>query len=234
MLGVIVNTVAVIIGSIIGLLCKKGLPEKLTKAVMIGIGLCTLYIGISGSLSSENAIIVIISIVLGAICGTLLDLDGKINSLGSFIGKKFKKDDSSSSSVAEGFVTSSLLFCIGAMTITGSLSAGLSGDNSVLFTKSVLDFISAIMLSASLGIGVLCSAAFVLVFQGLIVILAQYISPFLTTGSINEMTAVGSLLIIGLGLNLIGVTKIKVSNYLPAIVFAPIVCYLWALLSSVI
>jgi uncharacterized membrane protein YqgA involved in biofilm formation len=223
MLGVIVNTVAVIIGSLTGLFFKRMVPEKLIKDVMIGIGLCTLYIGISGALKGKNTLILIISIVVGAIIGTLLDLDGLVTRVGDFFTRRVKKNGSTIS-VTEGFVTASLLFCIGAMTIVGSLNAGLTGDNEMLFTKSLLDLISAIMLSATLGIGVLFSAAFVLVFQGSIVLLAGYLQPVITAASIAEITCAGSLIILALGLNILGITKIKVANYLPAIIVVPILC----------
>ena len=188
MLGVIVNTFTVIVGSIIGLLFKKGIPERVTSAIMKGIGLCTLYIGISGSLKGENTLILIISMVIGISIGTLIDIDDKINTLGNFIEKKFNKGGGEVS-VSKGFVTASLLFCIGAMTIVGSLNAGLTGDNEMLFTKSTLDFFSACMLSVSLGIGVLFSSAFVFVFQGAIVLAAVFISPILTDAAIAEMNA---------------------------------------------
>ena len=231
MIGVLVNTVAVIIGSFIGLFCKKGIPEHVSKAVMIGIGFCTVYIGVSGSLSGENTLVVIVSIVLGAIIGTLLKLDKCLNGLGDWVSSKLHSEGSS---VAEGFVTASLLFCVGSMTIVGSLNAGLSGNNELLFTKSLLDFISSIMLSASLGIGVLCSAVFVLVFQGGIVLLAGMLTPILTQGAINEMTCVGSLLIIALGLNLTGISKFKVADYLPSILLAPAVYWLFDFVSGLI
>ena len=223
LIGVIVNTLAVIIGSLVGLLFKKGIPDRVSSAVMTGIGLCTIYIGVSGSLSGENVLIVIISVVIGAIIGTLLKLDKRINDLGDLIGRKLRRSNGQTS-VAEGFVTGCLLFCIGSMTIVGSLNAGLTGDNKMIFTKSCLDLVSSCMLSASLGIGVIFSAAFVLVFQGGLVLLAQVLQPVLTTSAINEITCIGSLLIIALGLNIIGVTKIKTADYLPAIVIAPIAC----------
>jgi uncharacterized membrane protein YqgA involved in biofilm formation len=226
MIGVLVNTATVLFGSLIGLIFKRGIPKKLTEAVMIGIGLCTIYIGISGALKGENTLILIGSIVLGAIIGTAIDLDKRLNALGELIGKKFKKVDGGSVSVAEGFVTASLLFCIGAMTIVGSLTAGLTGDNEMIFTKSLLDLISSLILSVSLGVGVICAAAFVFVFQGALVLLAQYLQPVLTLSAINEITCAGSLIIIALGLNLLGVTKIKVANYLPAIVIAPLICWI--------
>lgn len=230
MLGVLVNTLTVIVGSLVGLLCKKGIPKKLTDAVMLGIGLCTLYIGFSGSLKGENTLILIGSMVLGAITGTALNIDGAITRLGNWVESRFKKSESAKTTIAEGFVTASLLFCVGAMTIVGSLNAGLHGDNELLFTKATLDLVSSAMLAASLGCGVLCAAVFVFVFQGAIVLLAQYLVPVLTTAAIAEMTCAGSLLIVALGLNLIGITKIKVANYLPAMVFAPLLCWLVALI----
>lgn len=226
MLGVLVNTVAVIIGSLIGLVFNKGIPKKYSDGIMVAIGLCTIYIGISGALKGENILVLIISMVLGTAIGTKLDIDKGINLLGDFLENKAnrnKKDKEKPGSVARGFITASLLFCIGAMAIVGSLNAGLSGDNEMLFTKSVLDLISSVILAASLGIGVLFAAAFVLVFQGAIVILAQFLQPILTDGAISEITCAGSLMILALGFNLLGITKIKVANYLPALIIAPIV-----------
>lgn len=229
MTGVLVNTGTILIGSAVGLLFKKGIPERVTNAVMIGLGLCTLYIGIDGALQGENVLIVIASMVLGAIVGTLLDIDGAINRLGKWIEGKFQKQGGGKVSVAEGFVTASLLFCVGAMTINGSLNAGISGDNSLLFTKSMLDLFSSIMLTASLGFGVMLSAVFVFVFQGALTLLAGVLAPALTPLAIAEMTCAGSLIIVAIATNLIGITKIKVADYLPAIVFAPVICWIVSL-----
>ena len=229
MTGVLVNTGTILVGSAVGLLFKKGIPERVTNAVMIGLGLCALYIGIDGALQDENVLIVSASMVLGAIVGTLLYLDGAINGLGKWIEGKFQKQEGGKVSVAEGFVTASLLFCVGAMTINGSLNAGISGDNSLLFTKSMLDLFSSIMLTASLGFGVMLSAVFVLVFQGALVLLAGVLAPVLTPLAIAEMTSAGSLIIVAIATNLIGITKIKVADYLPAIVFAPIICWIVSL-----
>lgn len=222
MFGVIVNVITVILGSCIGLLFKKGIPEKVSTAAMVGLGACTLYIGISGSLCGENVLIVIASIVLGVIAGTLLNIDGAVNRLAKAIETKFKKDNKGIS-LAEGLVTATLLFCVGSMTVTGSIQAGLTGDNSVLITKATLDFVSSMMLASSLGLGVLLSSVSVLVIQGGLVLLAGLIAPFMSTGAINEMTCVGSILIIMIGTNLMGITKIKVADFLPAILFAPII-----------
>ena len=232
MLGVFVNTVAVIIGSTFGLLCKKGISEKFSSAIMTGIALCTVYIGISGALKGENTIVLILSMVLGAVVGTALDLDGALNRLGGLVEKKFQRPGEKSG-IAQAFVTASLLFCVGAMTIVGSLTAGLTGDNEMLFTKSVLDLISSSMLSVSLGIGVLFSSLFVLAFQGAIVLCAGLLEPFLDAAAINEIICSGSLLIIGLGLNMLGVTKIKIANYLPAFFFAPVLLKLVSLIPGI-
>lgn len=221
---VFVNTAAVLVGSVIGLLCKKGIPQKLADAVMLGIGLCTVYMGLSGALAGENTLVLILSMVLGALTGTALDLDGRIEAFGGFLGRRFAKG--SGGNVAQAFVTGCLLFCIGAMTMVGALNVGLSGDGQMLYTKSVLDLISSMMLAASLGVGIVFSAAFVLLFEGSLVLLAQFLAPLLVQSVIAEITCVGSVLILALGLNIIGVTKIKVSNYLPAIFFAPAVYWL--------
>ena len=229
MLGVIVNTITVLIGSTVGLICKRAVPERITKAIMLAIGLCTIYIGISGTLEGENTLVLIVSMVFGTAVGTAIDLDRQITRLGELMNRRFKRKDGSVS-LTEGFVTGSLLFCVGAMTIVGSLNAGRRGDNEMLFTKSLLDLVSSCMLSVSLGIGVLFSAAFVFVFQGALVLLAQFLAPVLSAAAIAEITCAGSLMILALGLNLIGLTKFKVANFLPALLFSPLFSWLFTLL----
>ena len=223
MLGVLVNVGTVLIGSLVGLLLKRGIPEKVTEALMTGIGLCTVFIGISGALQGENTLVLILSMAIGTVIGTLLDIDKQLNRLAAYVEARFKQKDGQVT-VAEGFVTASLLFCVGAMTIVGSLQAGLTGDCETLYTKATLDLISSCVLAASLGIGVLLSDIFVFIFQGGLVLLAGLIAPFLSEYAIGEMTCAGSVLIIALGLNLIGVTKIKVANYLPVILIPPVLC----------
>ena len=229
MLGVIVNTITVLIGSTVGLICKRAIPERITRAIMLAIGLCTVYIGISGSLEGENALVLILSMVFGTAVGTAIDLDRRITQFGELVNQKFKRANGGVS-LTEGFVTASLLFCVGEMTIVGSLNAGLRGDNEMLFTKSLLDLISSCMLSVSLGVGVMCAAAFVFVFQGALVLLAQFLAPILSAAAIAEITCAGSLMILALGLNLIGLTKLKVANFLPALIFAPLFTWLFSLL----
>ncbi len=222
MIGVIVNVITVIIGSSIGLILKKGIPEKVNKAAMIGLGACTLYIGISGSLCGENTLILIASIILGAIIGTLINIDGRINNVVKKFEMKLNKKDSNAS-IAEGIISATLLFCVGSMTVTGAIQAGIAGDNTLLITKAMLDLVSSMMLASSLGVGVLFSAIAVFVIQGGLVLLAGLISPLLSIGAVNEMTCVGSILIIMIGTNLMGITKIKVADFLPSIIFAPII-----------
>lgn len=220
MFGVFINSATVIIGSIIGMVFRNLIPKKMTDGIMTGIGLCTIYIGVDGALKGDNTLVLILSMAFGAIIGYALDLDGKINSLADFVTGKFSKNGDSKGA-AQGFVTASLIFCVGAMTIVGSIQAGVSGDNTLLITKSILDLVSSLALAATFGFGVLLSAAFVLVFQGGLVLLSGFIAPYLTTALQNEMICAGSVLIIGLGLNIIGVAKIKVANYLPAMFIAP-------------
>lgn len=226
MAGVLVNTIAVFLGGILGLLGGKLLSEKLNKAAMQALALCVLYIGISGALKGENVLFTIAAMVLGSITGTLLDIDGKITRLGEKV-QQLSKDRFGP--VAEGFVTASLLFCVGAMAVTGSLDAGLRGDNATLYAKSALDFVAAIMLASTLGFGVALSGLAVLLYQGAIALLAGLLSPILTTAAVNEMACAGSLLIIALSLNMLGLTKIKVADLLPAILFAPLLVLLFGL-----
>ncbi len=229
MIGVLVNTLTVLLGSTLGLLLRKGIPERISSAAMTAIGLCTVYIGIDGALEGNNAIILIVSMVVGTILGTLMDLDGLIVRLGAFVEKKLKREGTNS--LAQGFVTASLLFCVGAMTIVGSLNAGLTGDQKLLYTKSILDLISSCMLASTLGLGVLFAAVFVLVFQGALVLCAGLLQGVLTDPAlIAEITCCGSVMIIGLGLNILGLSKLKIANFLPAVVVVIPVYYLVKLL----
>ncbi len=221
MLGTLVNALAVIVGAFVGLLLKRGIPEKISDVVMKGVALCVLYIGISGSLKGTNTLIAIISIVIGAVIGSLLDIDRRLNSLGELAERKLSKGDGKTS-IAEGFVSASLLFCVGSMAIVGSIQSGLTGNHEMIYTKSMLDGISAIIFTSTLGAGVFLSAIAVIVYQGAIVLCAQWVQPFLSDYAVAEMTCVGSLLIIALALNMLGITKLKTANYLPA-VFIPII-----------
>ena len=219
MLGVLINCATVIIGSIIGMTFKNLIPKKVTDGIMVGIGLCTIYIGIDGALKGDNTLVLILSMAIGAAIGFIIDLDGKITKFADFATRKFKKDDNDN--VAQGFVSACLIFCVGAMTLVGSIQAGVSGDNTMLITKAMLDLISSLALASTFGIGVLLSTLFVFGFQGGLVLISSFAGNFLSLSMQNEMICAGSVIIIGLGLNIIGVSKIKVANFIPAMFIAP-------------
>ena len=238
--GTIVNALAILAGSMAGILLSRlaarfssvlpagaiQLGERLQTIIMQGIALCVLYLGISGSLDGQNTLITILSMVLGALIGEVLDLDRWMQALGNWVQRRTERlvPAHGKVSVSEGFVTTSLLFCVGAMAIVGALQDGLTGDHSTLFAKALLDGISAIIFGASLGIGVSFSAVAVLLYQGLIAVLASFLSPLLSEAVIAEMTCVGSLLILALGTNLLNVTRIKVMNLVPAVFFPILLC----------
>lgn len=219
MLGTIVNTVAIILGSAVGFFLKGGIKERFNLIVMNGLALCILLIGISGALKVNDMLLVILSIVIGGILGEYLDIDKRLKGLGDGVEAKLK---GRGGKISEGFVAASLLYCVGAMAIVGSMESGLLGNHKILFTKSILDGISAVILTSSLGMGVAFSAVSVFIYQGIITVLAFALKSILTTTVISDITAVGSLLIIGLGLNMLGVTKLKIVNLLPG-VFIPII-----------
>lgn len=218
--GVLVNAAAIAAGSLAGILLGKFIPARLNDAVEKGVALCVLYIGVDGMLAGENTLVAILSIVLGALIGEALRLDDRVHALGDWVERKFG-GQRSGVSLSEGFVSASLLFCVGAMAIMGALDSGLTGDRTTLYAKSTLDGITAIVYSSTMGIGVALSAIPVLIYEGLIVLGASVIGPYLTEAVILEMKCVGSILILGLSLNMLGLTKLKVMNYVPA-VFLPI------------
>lgn len=236
--GTIVNALAVLAGSTAGLLLaffakrfsrllpadSTDLGNRLQTIIMQGLALCTMYIGISGSLKGQNTLIAIISIALGALIGELLDLDKWVHRLGDWFQRKLAKVAGENSPVSEGFVTASLLFCVGAMSIVGSLDSGLSGNHTTLYAKSLLDGISSIVFSASMGIGVALSIIVILLYQGSIAMLASVLAPLLSDAVIAEMSCVGSLLIIAISLNMLKITNIKVMNLIPAIFLPILLC----------
>ncbi len=223
--GAVINFLLVILGSAIGLIFKKGIPEKLKNALFTGMAFCVMLIGIDGMLSEDNNILVIIiSVALGAIIGELIDIDKWVNLLAQKIENKFNRNGGNTK-IAEGFVAATLLFCVGAMTVVGSIDSGISGNNATLYSKSLIDCISAIPLTASFGFGVMLSSLAVLIIEGGMTLLAVIIAPILTQEIILHMSTIGSMLIVALSLNMLGITKIKVMNYLPAI-FLPILIFI--------
>ncbi|AGB19794.1 DUF554 domain-containing protein [Thermoanaerobacterium thermosaccharolyticum] len=220
MIGTLVNAASIVAGSIAGTLFKIGIPERVKTTVMHAISLSVLIIGFDSALKFKNLLLVIISLSIGGILGELLDIEKKLNQFGSFLERKLAR--SGDNRVSEGFVTASLIYCVGAMAIVGALKDGLQGDHSILFAKSMLDGISSIIFSSTLGIGVMMSAISVLVYQGSITICASLLKSLLTTNVVADMSAVGGILIIGISLNMLNLTKIKIGNLLPSI-FVPIV-----------
>ena len=215
MIGTLINAAAIILGSLLGLLLRKGIPQQLKDTLISGMGLCVMLIGVQGALGTENVMLVILAIVIGGCIGVALQIEKRLDRLGQKLQQRFSRgaDDS----FGKGFVTASLMFCVCAMAIVGSLDSGLRGDHSTLIAKSILDGVSSIILTSTLGPGVMLSAVAILIYQGSIALLAQFVAPILTDRAIAEMSAVGGLLIVGIGLNMIRKEHIPVGDLLPAI-----------------
>ncbi len=222
MLGTIVNTIAIIIGGTIGVFLRKGIPQGYKVTIMQGIGLSVSIIGLTGALETENVLLMIISVVIGTIIGELARIEDRLENLGKWLENKVgSKEDG----IVKGFVTASLIYCVGAMAIMGALESGLTGKHEILFAKSLIDGITSIIFGSTLGIGVAFSSIAVFIYQGLITITAGFMKPFLAENVIKEMSAIGGILIIGISSNIMEIKKIKVGNMLPAI-FIPIVYYI--------
>lgn len=231
--GSIVNAVAIIGGSLLGMIIKGRVSERFRAIIMQALGLSVIIIGLSGSLSaifrvssegkleSNDIMVMIIFLVIGAIIGEALNIEKKLNRFAELIQKKLP---GSGSNFSAGFVSATLLFCVGAMAIVGSLEEGLAGNANTLYAKSVLDCISSIIFSSTMGIGVLFSAIAVFLYQGSITLLAEFLEHMLTLEVISQMSLVGNVLILGIGINLLEIRNIKVANMLPA-VFLPMVYY---------
>jgi uncharacterized membrane protein YqgA involved in biofilm formation len=223
MIACVINAVLVLLGSAVGLLFKRNIKESWSKAIMTALGLCVLLIGVSGAVKTQNVLCVILSMVFGTILGELLRIEDRLDALGDLLKRRLMKGRESGR-FTEGFMTASLMFCVGSMAIVGSMEAGISHNYSTILSKSALDCVTAVTLSAAMGVGVAFSAAAVLVYQGLLTLLFIFIGDFLPGATVTEMSATGSLLIIALGLNMLGVTgerRIRAGNMLPA-VFLPI------------
>ena len=223
MVGVIINVAAVLAGGTLGLLLGGRVPQRLRETIMQGLALCILLIGAQGALETANVLAVIVCMVAGGLLGEALDIEKRLESLGALAERKFAHGGKNGR-FAQGFITASLLFCVGAMAVVGSLNAGLTGDNSTLIAKAALDLVTAVFFAAALGPGVLLAAAAVLVYQGAIALMAGWLAPVLTDAIVTEMSAVGGLLIMGLSFNMLGMAKIRVGNLLPAI-FLPILYF---------
>lgn len=217
MIGTLINCLAIVLGSAIGLLLRRGMKESISRTVMQGVGLSVMLIGISGAIQTANTLLVILSMVIGGVLGAWLNIDARMNRLGEWAQHRLTRDGSEGNTFAQGFVTASLVYCVGAMAVVGALDSGIRGDHTTLIAKAALDGITAIIFTSSLGIGVMLSAVPVLVYQGAIALLGNAIAPLLSDAVITEMSAVGGLLIMAIGINMALDKDIKVANLLPAI-----------------
>lgn len=229
MAGLLVDAVSIITGSFIGLLLKKGISKKISDAIMIGIGLCVVYMGITGLTGEVGTILLLSSVIIGTLIGTAIDIDARINALGLMLEKKLVKEEGST--FAKGFVTYTILSCTGAYTIMASLNAGI-GDNAMLYTKAIIDLCVSMMLASTLGIGVMFSTVVVFAYQGALALFSGVLSPLLSDEMIGAFSCVGALLTIPLGTNMMGVTDIKIANYIPAIIAAPVIVWLMPWVSA--
>ena len=218
MLGTIVNTLSIIVGSLVGLLLRGGIPERYSQTIMHAIGLAVVLIGLKTALETHAILVVILSLVIGSVLGELLRIEDRLEQFGHWIGSRLSKE---SKGIARGFVSTSLLYCVGAMAIVGAMESGLTGNHQTLYAKSVLDGLGSILFASTLGIGVLFSAVSVFVYQGFITLTASFLKQFLLPDVVSQMSAVGGLLIMAIGIGLLEIKKIRISNMLPAI-FIPL------------
>lgn len=219
MWGTIVNALAIISGAFLGVLAGNILNTNTKDTVSKGVALGVILIGIQMAIETEHLIVVLISILLGAVTGELIGIEKYLNKFALFLENKCK-GRSQEVDIAKGFVTATLIFCVGAMAIMGSLQSGLTGEHSILYAKSILDGVTSIVLASTMGWGVALSALPLLLYQGGITLLAGFIEPLVIQEAINEMKAVGGLLIVAIALNMLELTKIRIGNMLPAVVYA--------------
>lgn len=221
MLGVTINAFAVFLAATIGIFFKKYIPERYLNATMLIISLYTVVIGIQGAIISKEPIQVILALIIGAVIGEILDIDGNINKFADFIKEKLK---GSNPNFSQGFVTATIVVCTGSLAIIGPLNAALQGDMTILYIKSILDFVICLVFASTYGAGVFLSGIVLFLYQSLFFILAGQLQPVLTPEVINEVSATGSVLVLALGLDLLEIKKFKVANYIPAI-FMPMIFY---------
>ncbi|MCD4752610.1 MAG: DUF554 domain-containing protein [Anaerolineaceae bacterium] len=229
MIGTLINVATVLIGGGIACLIGERFPKRIQKTVMAGLGLFTMLLGVQNFIGTENILIVLISLLIGAVIGEWLGIEEGLNGLGEQLQKKFanQSEKSSNSTFVQGFVVASLLFCVGPMSILGSIQDGLTGDFTTLFIKAMMDGFAAIAFASSLGIGVLFSSVIVFLYQGSITLLANQVQSFITEAMITEMNAVGGALLVGIGISsLLAIKKIRIGSFLPALFIAPLMVWL--------
>ncbi|ASF41394.1 DUF554 domain-containing protein [Halobacillus halophilus] len=228
LLGTFVNGLCIIVGTLLGLFFTK-IPERFKETVMSGVGLAVILIGLQMAFETDNIVIVLLSLLTGAIIGEAVHLEDKLEYIGRFIERKFTKPDQESS-MAQGFITASLIFVIGALSVIGALDSGLRNDHEVLITKAIIDGFVSLVLTSTLGIGVIFSVIPVVLYEGSIALLATQINRWIPQDMLDlfimEMTATGGLLIVAIGLNLLKLTKIRVANLLPSLLMVGVVFYI--------
>ncbi len=222
--GTIVNTVAIILGSLIGISLKSGFIKEKSNAIMGALGLSVIIIGLQGVIQYESPLKLIVALALGVLIGEVLDLDNLINRFARRLEKRFTSSEEGR--FAQGFVGASILFGVGAMAIVGSIQSGLESNETILYTKSMLDFISSIVYASTFGWGVLFSGFVILIYQGLITLLSSVIAPFLNEVVIADICAIGSALVLAIGLNMLNITKLKLANFLPSIFVVILISFL--------
>ena len=222
MIAVLVNCASVIAGSLVGLIFCKKINDNLSDIVCCGAGVVTMVIGFQMAFQYKSVVILALSLIMGGIIGTWLDIDGKILALGKFLETKFgkKEGQSGKQNFAYAFLNASVLFCVGAMAVLGSFNAGINKDYTLIFTKSILDGFMAIVFAAAMGVGTAFSAITVFVYQGLLTLCSTWIAPYVTEEMLTELSAVGGAAIVMIGMNLLKLRTIKTANYLPAIILA--------------
>lgn len=220
------NVIAILIGGSLGLLFREHFPERIAQTALQVMGLFTLFVGISMALQGKEIILVLLSLAFGAMVGEWLNIEANLDKLGGWLESKFHI---SQGSPAKGFITASLVFCVGSMAIIGSIADGVKGDHSILFTKAMMDGIIAIPFAAGMGIGVLGAAFSILIYQGGLTLLAAQLQPVFNATVIRELTSVGGVMVMGIGINILGLQKIRVGNFLPALVLIIGLVYLKAL-----
>ncbi len=224
MIGTIVNILAVIAGGVIGLLIRSKLPDRFIKIVFQVMGLFTIFLGIWMALKTSNFLLLVGSLVLGAVCGELIDIDKYLKRFSDWLRAKTKIKEGKFS---EGLVTAFLLYCMGSMTILGAIEEGVNNDPNLLLVKSLMDGISSIALASALGIGVIFSVIPMLLYQGGLTVFASSVSVFFTDPIVNDLSATGGILLIGLGINILEIKQIKVINMIPALVFVVLLSFLF-------
>ncbi|MEI9475392.1 MAG: DUF554 domain-containing protein [Deltaproteobacteria bacterium] len=226
-MGTLINAVAIIIGGALGLLFRERFPERMTQTALHVMGLFTLLVGVRMAIQGEELIMVLISLALGAMLGEWMNIEDRLERFGLWLETRLHLTEQSP---AKGFINASLLFCVGSMAIVGSITEGLNGDRSILVTKAIMDGILSIAFAAGMGVGVLGSALPILLYQGSLTLLASKLQAFFTPPMIGGLTSVGGVIVMGIGVNILGLKKVRVGNVIPALVIIILILYFKALM----